>query len=94
MYWNLLIQKDSTEICQQNNKRFRRIRNLLTRMLLLQATVKRFQLDLYVNLEGQEMLISSWFQQEFSEANHRARRSAGEKLNISPLDIGHKLLLI
>ena len=29
-------------------------------------------------------------QQELSEANHRARRSAGEKLNISPLDIGHK----
>ena len=34
----------------------------LTRMLLLQATVKRFQFDLYVNLEGQQMLISSWFQ--------------------------------
>ena len=33
-----------------------------TRMLLLQATVKRFQLDLYVNLEGQQMLISSWLQ--------------------------------
>ena len=29
-------------------------------------------------------------EQELSEANHRARRSAGEKLNISPLDIGHK----
>ena len=26
-------------------------------MLLLQATVKRFQFDLYVNLEGQQMLI-------------------------------------
>ena len=34
----------------------------ITRMLLLQATVKRFQFDLYVNLEGQHMLISSWFQ--------------------------------
>ena len=33
-----------------------------TRMLLLQATVKRFQFDLYVNLEGQQMLIRSWFQ--------------------------------
>ena len=31
-------------------------------MLLLQATVKRFQFDLYVNLEGQHMLISSWSQ--------------------------------
>ena len=29
-------------------------------------------------------------EQELSEANHRACRSAGEKLNISPLDIGHK----
>ena len=35
---------------------------IITRMLLLQATVKRFQFDLYVNLEGQHMLISSWFQ--------------------------------
>ena len=37
-------------------------RIIITRMLLLQATVKRFQFDLYVNLEGQQMLISSWFQ--------------------------------
>ena len=35
---------------------------IITRMLLLRATVKRFQFDLYVNLEGQQMLISSWFQ--------------------------------
>ena len=35
---------------------------IITRMLLLQATVKRFQFDLYVNLEGQQMLITSWFQ--------------------------------
>ena len=32
---------------------------IITRMLLLQATVKRFQFDLYVNLECQQMLISS-----------------------------------
>ena len=32
---------------------------IITRMLQLQATVKRFQFDLYVNLEGQDMLISS-----------------------------------
>ena len=37
-------------------------RIIITRMLLLQATVKRFQFDLYVNLEGQQMLISSWLQ--------------------------------
>ena len=33
-----------------------------TRMLQLQATVKRFQVDLHVNLEGQHMLINSWSQ--------------------------------
>ena len=32
---------------------------IITRMLQLQATVKRFQFDLYVNLDGQHMLISS-----------------------------------
>ena len=26
------------------------------------ATVKRFQFDFYINLEGQQMLNSSWFQ--------------------------------
>ena len=41
-------------------------RIIITRMLLLQATVKRFQFDLYVNLEGQQMLISSWFQKYVS----------------------------
>ena len=39
---------------------------IITRMLLLQATVKRFQFDLYVNLEGQQMLISSLGQKEVS----------------------------
>ena len=40
---------------------------IITRMLQLQATVKRFQFDLYVNLEGQHMLISSWFQKYVSQ---------------------------
>ena len=40
----------------------KRIIIIITRMLLLQATVKRFQFDLYINLEGQQMLISSSFQ--------------------------------
>ena len=35
---------------------------IITRMLQLQATVKRFLFDLYVNLEGQHMLINSWSQ--------------------------------
>ena len=47
------------EICDSNRVRPEK---RITRMLLLQATVKRFQFDLYVNIEGQEMLISSWFQ--------------------------------
>ena len=49
------------EICDVNGV-MRKERIIITRMLLLQATVKRFQFDLYVNLEGQQMLISSWFQ--------------------------------
>ena len=35
---------------------------IITRMLQLQATVKRFQFDLHLNLEGQHMFVSSWFQ--------------------------------
>ena len=46
-----------SEICEQiacpEKKR------IITRMLQLQATVKRFQFDLYVNLEGQHMLIAA-----------------------------------
>ena len=33
-----------------------------TRKLQLQTTVKRFQFDLHLNLEGQHILVSSWFQ--------------------------------
>ena len=50
-----------SEICDVNGV-MRKERIIITRMLLLQATVKRFQFDLYVNLEGQQMLIRSWFQ--------------------------------
>ena len=35
---------------------------MTTRKLQLQAAVKRFQFDLHLNLEGQHMLVSSWFQ--------------------------------
>ena len=45
------------EICDSD--RVRPEKRIITRMLQLQATVKRFQFDLYVNLEGQHMLISS-----------------------------------
>ena len=50
------------EICDSDHVRPEKRIIIITRMLLLQATVKRFQFDLYVNLEGQQMLISSWFQ--------------------------------
>ena len=61
--WSFLAEGDAvSEIsCVNGVMRKERI-IIITRMLLLQATVKRFQFDLYVNLEGQHMLISSWFQ--------------------------------
>ena len=59
--WSLVAECDAVlEICDSNRVSGKKI--IITRMLLLQATVKRFQFDLYVNLEGQQMLISSWFQ--------------------------------
>ena len=58
--WSLVAECDAVlEICDSNRVSGKK---RITRMLLLQATVKRFQFDLYVNLEGQQMLISSWFQ--------------------------------
>ena len=59
--WSLVVECDAvSEICDSN--RVRPEKRIITRMLLLQATVKRFQFDLYVKIEGQQMLISSWFQ--------------------------------
>ena len=59
--WSLVTQCCAvSEICDVNG--VMRKERIITRMLLLQATVKRFLSDLYVNLEGQQMLISSWFQ--------------------------------
>ena len=51
-----------SEICDINGVMRKERIIILTRILLLQATVKRFQFDLYVNLEGQHILISSLFQ--------------------------------
>ena len=60
--WSLVAEGGAvSEICVSNRLSGKK-RIIITRMLLLQATVKRFQFDLYVNLEGQQMLISSWFQ--------------------------------
>ena len=62
--WSLVAECDAVlEIWDDNRvSGKKRIIIIITRMLLLQATVKRFQFDLYVNLEGQQMLINSWFQ--------------------------------
>ena len=58
--WSLLTQCSAVSEISDVNGVMRKER--ITRMLLLQATVQRFQFDLYVNLEGQQMLINSWFQ--------------------------------
>ena len=61
--WSLVAECVSVlEICDSNRVSGKKRIIIITRMLLLQATVKRFQFNLYVNLEGQEMLTSSWFQ--------------------------------
>ena len=64
--WSLVAECDAVlEIWDDNRVSGKKriiIIIIITRMLLLQATVKRFQFDHYVNLEGQQMLISSWFQ--------------------------------
>ena len=58
--WSLVAECHAVlEICDSNRVSGKK---RITRMLQLQATVKRFQFDLYVNLEGQHMLISSWSQ--------------------------------
>ena len=59
--WTLVTQCCAVSEIRDVNGVMRKERIIIiTRMLLLQATVKRFQFDLYVNLEGQHMLISSW----------------------------------
>ena len=62
--WSLVTQCCAvSEISYVNGvMRKERIIIIITRKLQLQATVKRFQFDLHLNLEGQHMLVSSWFQ--------------------------------
>ena len=58
--WSLVAECDVVLEIRDDNRVSgkKRIIIIITRMLLLQATVKRFQFDLHVNLEGQQMLIS------------------------------------
>ena len=60
--WSLVAEGDAVSEISCVNGVMRKERIIITRMLLLQATVKRFQFDLYVNLQDQQMLINSWFQ--------------------------------
>ena len=61
--WSLVTQCCAVSEISYVNGVMRKERIIIiTRMLQLQATVKRFQFDLYINLEGQHMLISSWSQ--------------------------------
>ena len=63
--WSLVAECHAVlEICDSNrvSGKKRIIIIIITRKLQLQATVKRFQFDLHLNLEGQHMLVSSWFQ--------------------------------
>ena len=57
--WSLVTQCCAVSEISYVNGVMRKERIIITRMLQLQATVKRFQFDLYVKLEGQHMLISS-----------------------------------
>ena len=59
--WSLVIQCCAVSEISYVNGVMRKER-IITRKLQLQATVKRFQFDLHLNLEGQHMLVSSWFQ--------------------------------
>ena len=62
--WSLVAECHAVlEICDSNRvSGKKRIIIIITRKLQLQATVKRFQFDLNLNLEGQHMLVNSWFQ--------------------------------
>ena len=61
--WSLVTQCCAVSEIRDVNGVMRKERIIIiTRKLQLQATVKRFQFDLLLNLEGQHMLVSSWFQ--------------------------------
>ena len=50
--WSLVAQGDAVLEIRDSNRVSGKKKRIITRMLLLQATVKRFQFDLHVNLEG------------------------------------------
>ena len=50
-----------SEICDVNRVSGKK---RITRMLQLQATVKRFLFDLHLDLEGQHTFTSLWFQRQ------------------------------
>ena len=64
--WSLVAECDAVlEICDSNRvSGKKRIIIIITRMLQLQATVKRFLFDLHLDLEGQHTFTSLWFQRQ------------------------------
>ena len=64
--WSLVAECVSVlEICDSNRvSGKKRIIIIITRMLQLQATVKRFLFDLHLDLEGQHTFTSLWFQRQ------------------------------
>ena len=48
----------------RDSNRVRPEKRIITRMLQLQATVKRFLFDLHLDLEGQHTFTSLWFQRQ------------------------------
>ena len=53
------VKLKSLSICHVNIRGLSDSKLRVTRKLQLQATVKRFQFDLHLNLEGQHMLVNS-----------------------------------
>ena len=90
--WSLVAECDAVlEICDSN--RVSGKKRIITRMLLLQATVKRFQFDLYINLEGQQMLISSWGQKK-SLRTDKVNQTAQSMVKSSNfMFLGHNVLI-
>ena len=65
--WSLVTQCCAvSEISYVNGvmRKERIIIIIITRMLQLQATVKRFLFDLHLDLEGQHTFTSLWFQRQ------------------------------
>ena len=63
--WSLVAECDAVlEIWDDNRVSGKKRIIIITRMLQLQATIKRFLFDLHLDLEGQHTFTSLWFQRQ------------------------------